>query len=94
MTSTGKAQLRVRLLRSVGAGLKDHGFTLKLSKDAFLRKWDDRTERFRPLFRDAESPQSWLAILILMISNRATALQMERIGGEFSALKFDSSLLC
>jgi len=94
MTSTGKAQLRVRLLRSVRAGLKGHGFTLKLSKDAFLRKWDDRTGRFRPFFCDAESSQSWLAALIVMISNRVTALQMERIGGEFYAPKFDSSLFC
>jgi hypothetical protein len=64
MTSTGKAQLRIRRLRSVGAELKGHGFTLKLSKDAFLRKGDDRTDRFRLVFRDGKSSQSWLTTLI------------------------------
>ena len=32
MTSTGKAQLRIRLLRSVGAELKGRGFTLKVKQ--------------------------------------------------------------
>ena len=74
-------------MRSVGVELKGHGLNLKLSKDAFLRKWDDRTDRFGLVFRDAK------AALILMISKRATALQMERVGGEFYAPKFYSQLI-
>jgi hypothetical protein len=54
MTSTGKAQLRAGLLRSLGADLKVHGFTLKLSKDVLVRKWDDRTDRFRLVFLDGK----------------------------------------
>ena len=54
MTSTGKTRFRARLMRSLEADLKVHGFTLKLAREVFLRKWADRTDRFRLVFLDGK----------------------------------------